>query len=207
MSTLTKCTHQITNGVKIRDYSDRLQSYFLLFPGFLSCNARIVWQQECIPVGCILPSACWPYPSMHCWGCTCPGGCTCLGGVPVWGVYLPWVCVPAQGVTCWGVYLPRGYLPRYSPPWTEWQTGAKILPCPKLRLRAVKTEETKKCMESLLVLKGFPDGRRTKGNWKRKYGDVHPRYAKTGHEWNKQKSSFQNKIGYRNKKISILVFS
>ena len=23
------------------------------------------------------------------------------------------------------------------PPWTEWQTGAKILPCPKLRLRAV----------------------------------------------------------------------
>ena len=23
------------------------------------------------------------------------------------------------------------------PPWTEWQTGVKILPCPKLRLRAV----------------------------------------------------------------------
>ena len=39
------------------------------------------------------------------------------------GVYLPM-----------GVYLPGGYLPRYSPPpWTEWQKGAKILPCPKLR--------------------------------------------------------------------------
>ena len=25
------------------------------------------------------------------------------------------------------------------PPWTEWQTGAKILPCPKLRMRAVIT--------------------------------------------------------------------
>ena len=25
----------------------------------------------------------------------------------------------------------------HPPPWTEWQTGVKILPCPKLRLRAV----------------------------------------------------------------------
>ena len=31
--------------------------------------------------------------------------------------------------------------PRTSPPpWTEWQTGVKILPCPKLRLRAVITK-------------------------------------------------------------------
>ena len=27
--------------------------------------------------------------------------------------------------------------PRTPPLWTEWQTGVKILPCPKLRLRAV----------------------------------------------------------------------
>ena len=47
--------------------------------------------------------------------CTCPEGCTCLG-----------VGVPARGV----------YLPRYSP-LEDRQTGAKILPCPKLRLRAV----------------------------------------------------------------------
>ena len=25
-----------------------------------------------------------------------------------------------------------------TPPWTEWQTGVKILPCPKPRLRAAK---------------------------------------------------------------------
>ena len=75
-------------------------------------------------------------------GGTCPGGCT-WGGVPAWGVYLP------GGCTCPGGYLPREgvYLPggvpaqggctcqggvpaRYSPPWTEWQTGVKILPCP-----------------------------------------------------------------------------
>ena len=30
----------------------------------------------------------------------------------------------------------------WTPPlWTEWQTGAKILPCPKLRLRAVIMED------------------------------------------------------------------
>ena len=28
--------------------------------------------------------------------------------------------------------------PRMPPLWTEWQTGVKILPCPKFRLRAVK---------------------------------------------------------------------
>ena len=91
-----------------------------------------------------------------CWGCTCWGGVP-VGGVPAGGVpargctcservYLPWgwgmyllVGVPARG----GVYLPVvstcqwGYLPRCSPLWTEWQTGAKILSCPKLRLRAV----------------------------------------------------------------------
>ena len=59
-------------------------------------------KQECIPVGCV-PPACWPYPSMHCSrGCTCPGGCTSQG-----------------------VYLPGGYLPGYSPLWTEWQTRVK----------------------------------------------------------------------------------
>ena len=30
--------------------------------------------------------------------------------------------------------------PPPPPPWTEWQTGVKILPCPKLRLRAVMKE-------------------------------------------------------------------
>ena len=90
---------------------------------------------------------------MHCWGGVpargvfLPRGCTYLGGVCLPGGsivegYLPggvpvWVVpaqgsvparggVPAQGVgrcTC-----PGGYLHRYSPLWTESQTGANILP-------------------------------------------------------------------------------
>ena len=114
-----------------------------------------------------------------CWGCTflgvyllgvyLPGECTCQGAVSAKGD------VPATGCTCWGVYplggvsasgvyLPRwvylpggctcqeGYLPRYSPLWTEWQTGAKILPCPKLRLRAVIKCKSKANLWDLLQL-------------------------------------------------------
>ena len=77
-------------------------------------------------------------------GCTWSRGCTSSGGC-TWSreVYL----VPGQwGVPGLGVYLVPGgvpgpvgvYLPRYSPLWTEWQTGAKILPCPKLHLWAVE---------------------------------------------------------------------
>ena len=40
-------------------------------------------------------------------------------------------CTPPQRHT----HTPPGNT--HAPPWTEWQTGAKILPCPKLRLRAV----------------------------------------------------------------------
>ena len=71
------------------------------------------FQQGCIPVGCVPPACCSYLPV-----CTAPGG-TCLGvylsrgGVPVQGV-------PAQG----GMYLPGGYLPRYSPLWTEFLTHA-----------------------------------------------------------------------------------
>ena len=88
--------------------------------------------------------------SMHCSGSVPIGGCTCPGGVYlVLGVYLVPVrvylvpvrvyLVPVRvylvpgGVPAWGVpgpggvpaqgvYLPRGYLPRYSPPWTEFLT-------------------------------------------------------------------------------------
>ena len=76
-------------------------------------------------------------PSMQCsGGCTCPGsvparGCRERGGVPAQGVYLlRGTCqggVPAQGGTC----------PGTPPLRTEWEIGAKILPCPKPRLRAV----------------------------------------------------------------------
>ena len=89
-------------------------------------------------------------------GGTCPGGEPAQGGEPAWGylprgVYLPREDIPARGCTClggvpaWGCTCPGGwgvYLLRYSPLWTEWQTGAKILPCPRLRLRAVITLKT-----------------------------------------------------------------
>ena len=39
----------------------------------------------------------------------------------------------SQGVSC----DLQGILGYHPPLWTEWQTGIKILPCPKLRLRAV----------------------------------------------------------------------
>ena len=68
-------------------------------------------------------------------GGTCSGGCTCSGGYLVWG-----------GTWSGGMYLvpgvpaPGGTWSGTPPLWTEWQTGAKILPCPKLRLRAVKIQ-------------------------------------------------------------------
>ena len=83
-----------------------------------------------------------------------PRWCTCLG-VYLPGGYLPGgvptqVGVPAQGwctypggVPAWGCTCHGGYLPSYLPLWTEWQTGAKILPCPKLRLRAVNIPGSK----------------------------------------------------------------
>ena len=74
-------------------------------------------------------------------GCTCPGGvpargCTCPGGVPARGV-------PAWGCTCqrWCTY--QGVPAQVLPLWTEWQTGAKILPCPKLGLLAAKISRMK----------------------------------------------------------------
>ena len=65
-------------------------------------------------------------------GGTCPG-------VYLPGVYLPGWCTCLGGVPARGVYLSRGVPPQVPPHplWTEWQTGAKILPCPKLRLRVV----------------------------------------------------------------------
>ena len=75
---------------------------------------------------CLLPVS----PSMHSSQGDVPGPGVHLvpGGYLVWGV--TW---------SWGVYLvPGGTYPGTPPLWTEWQTGVKILPCSKLRLRAVK---------------------------------------------------------------------
>ena len=102
---------------------------------------------------CLLPVS----PSMHCswwgvylvpWGCTwSQGGVPGPGGTWSWGMYLVLGgCLPVGGA-CLGVYLVRraGTPPRQATP----QAGnppreqndrqvQKILPSPKLRLRAVK---------------------------------------------------------------------
>ena len=90
------------------------------------------WGCTC-PGGVVPAQGGLPDRGCTCWECTCPGGCTCPGVYLPRGVYLP------GGVPAWEVYLPRGVPAQVLPAhlWTEWQTGAKILPCPKLRLRAV----------------------------------------------------------------------
>ena len=42
-----------------------------------------------------------------------------------------------------------------SPPWTEWQTGVKILPCPKLRLREVTRKHSSRIRTAHLRCSGW----------------------------------------------------
>ena len=79
-------------------------------------------KEGCIPVECVPPA---PY---HTEGCLYPGG-SLSRGVSVWGCLCP------------GGSLSRGVSVRETPPPVDRQTPVKILPCPKLRLRAVKTEK------------------------------------------------------------------
>ena len=85
-------------------------------------------------------------PSMLCLGGVCSRGCVpgvfASGGVcsrrvsAPGGCLLRGVCLLPEGLLLGG----GGGIPACSeadPLWTEWQTGAKILPCPKLRFRAV----------------------------------------------------------------------
>ena len=76
-------------------------------------------------------------------GCTywgyLPGGCTCLGGVPAQGVYLPG-SLPTQEE-----WVPEQVLPLCGQ--NTWHTLLKILPCPKLRLRAVMRHKNKEAKQ------------------------------------------------------------
>ena len=117
------------------------------------------WDVYCLLVDHI--PACTVAGGVPAWRGTCPGGCTCwgeymLGGTwpggclpggchvtyPIMHLMLPvcwlrtyWVSAPVQLLIVWPRCL-LGYTP--PPPQTEWQTGAKILPCPKLHLQSVK---------------------------------------------------------------------
>ena len=74
-------------------------------------------KQECISEGCV-PSA----AVAGSWGGSCLLGGTgvCPGGFCQWGV-------SARGGVCLGVSAQGGVC--QTPPWTEWQTGLKTLPC------------------------------------------------------------------------------
>ena len=101
-------------------------------------SSYIEWQ-ECIPVGCV-PPAHWPYlvvsyapPRNH----AGPPATTHAHWQPCMPPQQPHTPPPSNHACRLGQHacLPP-WQPRTPPPWTEWQTGVKILPCPKLRLRA-----------------------------------------------------------------------
>ena len=77
-------------------------------------------KQEYIPIGCVTPAR-LPYSAVS------DGG---RGGLPT-----PPGCRPTLQADPPWMQTPRR---QTFPLWTEWCTGVKTLPCPKLRLRAVK---------------------------------------------------------------------
>ena len=106
-----------------------------------------------------------------------PGGCTCPGvyllggwGVPAQGdVPVPGGCTWSWCCTCWGEGAPNPggrYLPRYSPTCEQnsWHTLLKILPCPKLRLRAVIKHSLKLTILKSLRFRLCSTWRNLKGN-------------------------------------------
>ena len=89
-------------------------------------------EQECIPVGCVPPARLLYLPE-----CSARGRGACSRGVPA---PVLWECLVRGG----GVWYPSMHWGRTPLPPCEqnsWHTLVKILPCPKLRLRAVKIEK------------------------------------------------------------------
>ena len=138
---------------------------------------NLLSRQECIPVGCV-PPAHWPYPPEktthapppHPEACTppAPGSMHAPLHPEAHTPPHPEACMPPPEKSTHApqpppekvCMLPRkkhACPPRKSthatPPWTEWQTGAKLLPCPKLRLRAVITFLLPLFTKDLLVVK------------------------------------------------------
>ena len=85
-------------------------------------------QQECIPVGCVPPASV---------AVSVVGGClprgVCLGGGCLPRGCLPRGCLSKERCT----HPPIASWDTHTPLRTEWQTGVKTLPWPKLCLRAV----------------------------------------------------------------------
>ena len=102
-----------------------------------------MFKQECIPVGCIPPAA----VADRGVSTRQPPGSRRPGADPLWTRHTPWEQAHPCCKTCWDRTPPcykacwdttsNACWATTPPPWTEWQRGVKILPCPKLRLRAV----------------------------------------------------------------------
>ena len=101
-------------------------------------------------------------------GCLLPGGWVCLlwevsapgGGCLLWRGICSWgVCVCSGGV-CSGGGIPACTEADTPPPlWTEWQTGAKILPWPQLITSLILNHHRYKCQQ-------WPNKcKETKDNW------------------------------------------
>ena len=142
--------------VPIAQHFDPLQVNYIV--QFWVRLANGLFEQECIPVGCV-PTDRRLYAGV-CFqggGFSMPGGSPCLGEFSMPGGVWSQGDSPCQGVwswgdsPCWGFSMPgwvlhaRGVLhakgvlhawggsPCQTTPWTEWQTSVKILPWPKLR--------------------------------------------------------------------------
>ena len=94
----------------------------------VKCEGQVILnteKQECIPIGCVQP-ACWPYliVSYLLWR---------EGALPN-----PLDAHPLEADSHSQVTSDAWWEANPPPSWTEWNTGVKTLPCPKLRLQAVK---------------------------------------------------------------------
>ena len=78
--------------------------------------------------------ACWVTTCNACWDSTPPAARHALIPPAMHAGIAPPVCCKE----CWDTICNACW--DSTPLWTEWQTGANILPCPKLRLRAVIIE-------------------------------------------------------------------
>ena len=114
---------------------------------------EICKQQECIPVWCVSPAL---YHTGG--GRSLSGGCSLSRGlVSIQGVYVQgglWQVDPPRrnmgsGCQTESDIIPE--IPRHGK--NDWHTAVKILPCPKLRLRAIKIEKfsMKSCNETFFL--------------------------------------------------------
>ena len=103
------------------------------------CDANTFHEQECIPVGCV-PSAHWPYLVVSAVWHAChahPLPCTPPATHAHPTMHAPSPCMSPTTHARWhadpnAMQTPPAstpHLPRMPPPWTEWQTPVKILPC------------------------------------------------------------------------------